>query len=172
MAASTDFIEAGLESKGITSVTREDAFRAWDHVSKYDMSHAVVLRSLVLNTDEQSPMQILQDITPRRHNQRDVTISESGQSSAIELLPPAGAARNSYLESQISECVATVLQLPSHEDVDIKTALPELGMDSVMTVSFRRQLQQRLRVKVPPTLVWGHPTVSHLIKWFAEKLRE
>ena len=172
MAASTDFIEAELESKGITSVTREDAFRAWNHVSKYDMSHAVILRSHVFNTDEQLPMQILQDIAPRRHNQHKSTVGESGQSSAIELLPPAGAARNSYLESQISECVATVLQLPSREDVDSKIALPELGMDSVMTVSFRRQLQQRLKVKVPPTLVWGHPTVSHLVKWFAEKLKE
>ena len=172
MAASTDFIEAELESKGITSVTREEAFRAWDHVSKYDMSHAVILRSHVFNTDEQLPMQILQDIAPRRHNQHESPVGESGQSSAIELLPPAGADRNSYLESQISECVATILQLPSREEVDAKVALPELGMDSVMTVSFRRQLQQRLKIKVPPTLVWGHPTVSHLVKWFAEKLKE
>ena len=172
MAASTDFIEAELESKGITSVAREEAFRAWDHVSKYDVSHAVVLRSRAFNADEQLPMQILQDIAPRRHSHHDATASETGQCSVIESLPPAGAARNSYLESQISECVATVLQLASREDVDVKIALPELGMDSVMTVAFRRQLQQKLKVKVPPTLVWGHPTVSHLIKWFAEKLRE
>ena len=153
-------------------MTREETFRAWDHVSKYDMSHAVILRSHVFNADEQLPMQILQDIAPRRNSQQESTVGESGQRSAIELLPPAGAARNSYLESQISECVATVLQLPSQEDVDVKTALPELGMGSVITVSFRRQLQQRLKVKVPPTLVWGHPTVSHLVKWFAEKLRK
>ena len=172
MAASTDFIEAELESKGITSVTREDAFRAWDHVSKYDMSHAVILRSRVFDTDEPLPMQILQDIAPRRHHQHDANASGAGQGSAIESLPPAGVARNSYLQSQISECVAAVLQLPSREDVDAKIALPELGMDSVMTVAFRRQLQQRLKVKVPPTLVWGHPTVSHLVKWFAEKLSE
>ncbi len=172
MAASTDFIEAELEAKGITSVTSEEAFRAWDHVSKYDMSHAVILRSRVFNTDEDLPMQILRDIAPRRHNQHDATVGETEQSSATKELPPAGAARNSYLESQISECVATVLQLPSREDVDAKTALPDLGMDSVMTVAFRRQLQQKLKVKVPPTLVWGHPTVSHLVKWFAEKLME
>ena len=172
MAGSTDFIEAELEAKGITSVTREDAFRAWDHVSKYDMSHAVILRSRAVNADEQLPMQILQDIAPRRHNQRDDAVGEIKQSSIIESLPPAGAARNSYLESHISECVASVLQLPSREDVDAKIALPELGMDSVMTVAFRRQLQQKLKVKVPPTLVWGHPTVSHLTRWFAEKLSE
>ena len=172
MAASTDFIEAELESKGITSVSREDAFRAWDHVSKYDTSHAVILRSRVFDTHEQLPMQILEDIAPRRHNQHDATAGETRQRSTIESLPPVGPARNSYLESQISDCVACVLQLPSREDVDPKTALPELGMDSVMTVAFRRQLQQKLKVKVPPTLVWGHPTVSHLTKWFADKLSE
>ena len=141
MAASTDFIEAELESKGITSVTREDAFRAWDHVSKYDMSHAVVLRSQVFDTDEPLPMQILQDIAPRRHNPNNAIASESGQGSTIESLPPAGAARDSYLQIRISECVAAVLQLPSPEDVDAKKALSELGMDSVMTVPLRRQLQ-------------------------------
>ena len=172
MAASTDFIEAELGSKGITSVAREEAFQAWDHVSKYNVSHAVVLRSRVFSADEQLPMQILHDIAPRRQSHLDATVSETGQRSVIDSLPPAGAARDSYLESQISESVATVLQLPSREDVDVKRALPELGMDSVMTVAFRRQLQQRLKVKVPPTLVWGHPTVSHLIKWFAEKLRK
>tara|TARA_R110002033_G_scaffold168644_1_gene208579 strand:- start:345 stop:536 length:192 start_codon:yes stop_codon:yes gene_type:complete len=58
------------------------------------------------------------------------------------------------------------LQLAGAEDVDPKAASADLGMDSVMTVSFRKMLQQEFRVKVPPTLVWGHPTVSHLMKWF------
>ena len=38
MAVTTDFISAELElvSKGITDVSRDEAFRAWEHLAKYD----------------------------------------------------------------------------------------------------------------------------------------
>lgn len=66
MAASTDFINAELESKGITDVTRDDAFRAWERVAKLDMDHAVVLRSLAFDENEPLPVPILNDIAVRR----------------------------------------------------------------------------------------------------------
>ena len=179
MAASTpesaDFIEAELEGKGITSISRDDAFRAWDHLSKYNTSHGVVLRSHILDADDMLPMDILEEIVIRRAapaaagaDTQDNAAATS--STAGDKLPPAGPERNEYLTVKISECVASVLQLPSVEDVDAKAALADMGMDSVMTVALRRQLQQVLKVKVPPTLIWGHPTVGHLVKWFAKEM--
>jgi len=171
--ASADFIEAELDSKGITSISRDEAFTAWDHVAKYDISHGVVLRSRVLEADEVLPMDILEDIAVR--NSPPVEETSSGASSTTdslasqETVPAPGPERIAYLVSKIAECVAVVLQLPSVSDVDPKVALPELGMDSVMTVALRKRLQSSLGVKVPPTLVWGHPTVSHLAKWFSDK---
>jgi 6-methylsalicylic acid synthase len=55
-------------------------------------------------------------------------------------------------------------------DVDSKAALADLGVDSVMTVTLRRQLQLSLKTAIPPTLTWSHPTVSHLVAWFVEKI--
>ncbi|KAL8898910.1 MAG: hypothetical protein Q9207_006462 [Kuettlingeria erythrocarpa] len=175
MAATTpdsaDFIEAELGSKGITSVTRDEAFSAWDHVAKYDTSHGVVLRSLVLDADEILPMDILEDIVVRRPPPASLSSSEPAvTNSPSTTLPGPGPERIAYLTTKISECVATVLQLPSAEDMDPKAALADMGMDSVMTVALRRDLQAGLKVKVPPTLVWGHPTVGHLVKWFAKEL--
>lgn len=66
MAASTDFINAELESKGITDVTRDEAFRAWEHVAKCDTDHAVILRSLAFDEHEPVPVPILNDIAVRR----------------------------------------------------------------------------------------------------------
>ena len=175
MASSTDFIEAELESKGITSITRDEAFRAWDHVAKYDISHGVVLRSRMLEANELLPMDILEEIAVRRSSPTaaegaSVDSGASSSSSSSQQVPPAGPERTAHLITKISECVATVLDLPDAGDVDPKVALPELGMDSVMTVALRNQLQKSLGVKVPPTLVWGHPTVSHLAKWFSDKV--
>lgn len=176
MAASTDFIEAELESKGITSISRDEAFQAWDHISKYDISHGVVLRSRVLDAGEILPMDILEDIAIRRSSSsgaeggKNEDGGSSSSASSSHEVPAAGPERAAYLTTKISECVAAVLDLGDSDDVDPKAALPELGMDSVMTVALRKQLQTSLGVKVPPTLVWGHPTVSHLVKWFSDKV--
>ncbi|KAH8585959.1 polyketide syntase 2 [Bisporella sp. PMI_857] len=173
--ASADFIEAELEGKGITSISRDEAFLAWDHVAKYNISHGVVLRSRTLEANEVLPMDILTEIAVRRLppvvEGASITAAEaSAPTPAQGAVPPPGPERTAYLTGKISECVATVLQLPDVSDVDPKVALPELGMDSVMTVALRKQLQLSLGVRVPPTLVWGHPTVSHLTKWFSDKV--
>ena len=166
-----EFIEAELENKHLTSMNKDEAFRAWDHVAKFDVSHCVVMRFLPIEANEKAPMPIMDDVIERRAP----VASEGGSGGAPtatsgEVVPPPGPERNAFLTSAISDCVASVLQLSSGSDVDPKAALPDLGMDSVMTVTLRRQLQSKLNVKVPPTLVWGHPTVSHLTKWFANEV--
>ena len=166
-----EFVEAELENRGITSITRSEAFQAWDEVARRNVSQAVVLRSRVLDADEELPMPILEQIAVRRATVASTGADTPASSGAAKTdLPPPGPERAAYLTTTISGCVASVLQLAGPDEVDPKAALSDLGMDSVMTATFRRQLQQTLKVKVPVTLVWGHPTVSHLVKWFGEQL--
>ena len=170
MAASTDFINAELESKGITDVTRDDAFRAWMHAARFDTDHAVVLRSLTFDEREPLPTPILVDIAVRRAGSASSTAADTQASAgAGEAIPTSGPELKAYLDSKIREAVAKVLHSTA-EDVDSRAALSDLGVDSVMTVALRRQLQQSLNIKVPPTLTWSHPTVGHLVGWFAEKM--
>lgn len=172
MGASTDFINAELESKGITDVTRDEAFAAWMHVAKYDVDHGVVLRSLALDEGEPLPSAILGDIVMRRSNERSSSSSGDGAATGkAGGLPKAGPELNAYLDEKIRGCIGSVLGMLT-EEVDSKAALSDLGVDSVMTVTLRRQMQQALKIKVPPTLTWSHPTAGHLVKWFAEKLGE
>ncbi|KAF2749695.1 polyketide syntase 2 [Sporormia fimetaria CBS 119925] len=174
--ASADFIEAELESKGITSVSKEEALSAWEHTAKFDVANAVILRCRELDHDEPLPVDIIADIATRKSAPSSYSVSSgsaategSQNAKSGSSVPALGPERTAYLVNAITECVATVLQLDA-SDVDAKAALPDLGMDSVMTVALRKQLQKVLGVKVPPTLVWGHPTVSHLAKWFGDKV--
>ncbi|KAI9928670.1 hypothetical protein ASPWEDRAFT_36436 [Aspergillus wentii DTO 134E9] len=169
MGASTDFINAELESKGITDVTADEAFGAWMHLAKYDIDHGVVLRSLTFDQGEPLPSPALADIAVRRQASASSDSESSGPSDAAAAIPTSGPELKTYLDDKIRNCVASVLQMAA-EDVDSKAALSDLGIDSVMTVTLRRQLQQSLKIKVPPTLTWSHPTVSHLVGWFAEKI--
>ena len=179
MAASTDFINAELESKGIADVTRDEAFRAWTHLAKYDIDHGVVLRCLTFDHDEPLPVPVIADIAVRRSaspaQTTDGGTTDKGTSTgnaSVDKVPSSGSALADYLGTKIRECVVKVLQLASINEVNPQAALSDLGMDSVMTVGLRRLLQETLGVKVPPTLTWSHPTVSHLRDWFVEKLEK
>ncbi|MCJ1403645.1 hypothetical protein MMC11_006868 [Xylographa trunciseda] len=169
MAASTDFINAELESKGITDITRDEAFRAWEYLARYDTDHGVVLRSLTFDESEILPVPILSDIAIRRAGNNPISSTTASSEASI---PGPGPERKAYLDSRIRGCVATVLQLTSGDEVDSRAALADLGVDSVMTVTLRKQLQSTLKLKVPPTLTWSHPTVGHLVGWYTKKLEE
>ena len=172
MAASTDFINAELESKGITDVTRDEAFRAWEHVAECDTDHAVVLRSLAFDQNEPLPVPILNDIAVRRDATAAgaTTSGADGAAGLDDTSNMSGPELKVWLDTKVRECVVSVLQLSSIDDVDSRAALADLGVDSVMTVTLRKRLQSSLKVKVPPTLTWSHPTVGHLVGWYMEKL--
>lgn len=169
LGSDSDFVAAELESKGITNVNRHDAFQAWLHLAQYDTDHGVVLRSRVFDEGEPLPTPIMNDIAIRRATEP----SEGGESKSGSkpALPSSGPELKSYLDEQIRICVANVLNL-SADEIDSKATLSNLGLDSVMSVSLRRQLQQAFKINVPPTLVWNYPTTYHLVGWFFEKLAQ
>ncbi|KAF3480835.1 6-methylsalicylic acid synthase [Arthroderma uncinatum] len=174
MGSDSDFVAAELESKGITDVTRHDAFQAWLYLAQYNIDHGVVLRSRTFDEGEPLPTPILNDIAIRRarghaspHNSTESDSPAPG--SGRNGVPSSGPELKMYLDEQIRGCVSDVLHLPA-ADVDSKVALSDLGLDSVMNTALRRQLQRTLKVNVPPTLVWSYPTVKHLVGWFSEKL--
>ncbi|KAF7537132.1 hypothetical protein G7054_g3944 [Neopestalotiopsis clavispora] len=174
MAASTDFINAELQSKGITDITVEEGFRAWEHLSKYDIDHGVVLRSLAFDEGEPLPVSILEDIAVRRAR----TAADSSEAAdatdgaASSAMPSGGPELKEWLDHKVRDVISTVLMLGGAEEVDGRAAIADLGVDSVLTVTLRQKLQSALKVKVPPTLTWSHPTANHLVGWFLEKLTE
>ena len=164
MAASTKYIDAELHARGITDVTRDDAFVAWEQILKHNTDHAVILRTLPVEGDDPSPHPILDDILVRN---RTITTGLPTE-GVTQAEPTSGHELQAFLIDKITQCVASTLSL-SKEDVDPKVALSELGMDSVMMVGLRTQLQQAMKVKVGPTLVWNCPTVAHLVAHFLKE---
>ncbi|KAH6866466.1 6-methylsalicylic acid synthase [Alternaria rosae] len=174
MAASTGSINAELHSKGISDVTPEEAFRAWEHFGKFDLAHGAVLRSLAFPEGKPLPVDILDDIAIR-------TIAPSSGAAEGDInsdtaggggIPTNDLDLRTWLEQKIRDIFAGVLMLRSADEVDPRAAIAQLGVDSVITVTLRHQLQSVLKVKVPPTLFWSHPTVRHLTSWFAEKIEK
>ncbi|KAK6008858.1 hypothetical protein QM012_000761 [Aureobasidium pullulans] len=150
MAASTDYINAELNARGISDITKEEGFTAWEEISRHDIDHAVVLWALTLELDDPLPHSILRDIVVRKPHQ--VVDVQNGGTPPSNTRPTSGLALKTFVTDTVVSCVASALSVDA-ADVDHAVALSEMGMDSVMTVLFRTSLQQKLRIKVSPTLV-------------------
>lgn len=158
-------LELELFNRGITDVTQEEAFRAWSSIASVPgLDHGVIVRARPLEATEPLPHNILVDIAARKERAvRDV--EESGE----EKKKLTGKDLADYVRTVVKQCISKTLSVPE-ADLEETVALTEMGMDSVMTVSFRMSLQQTLRVTVAPTLVWRYPTVNHLVDFFTQSL--
>ncbi|OQD98979.1 hypothetical protein PENVUL_c067G07669 [Penicillium vulpinum] len=148
-ASSNGALEAELYARGITDVTPEEAFRAWSAISAVEgADHGVVLRARPLESGEPLPHAILSDIVTRKDRSMDMEIGEKRE----QRKKLTGKELVGYLQAVVKKCVSMTLSIP-RDEVDEAVALPEMGMDSVMTVNFRMILQQTLTLSVAPTLL-------------------
>jgi 6-methylsalicylic acid synthase len=168
MGSHNDFIATELATRGITDISLEEAFQAWEHTSRYDVDQVVVLRSVAFEPNEPVPNPLLAGIATRKAAVADA--SSLTASSESPRPGPKGRTFGSkrecekYFMQQISQIVSQLLQLETGE-IDSKVPLRNLGLDSVMTVQLRSQLLKDIGIQVPATLAWNLPTVSHLADW-------
>ncbi|KAJ4354064.1 uncharacterized protein N0V89_005797 [Didymosphaeria variabile] len=170
LAVDSEFLTVELSSKGITDITRDEGFQAWEHLDKYNTDHAVVTRARILDADEPIPFPLVAEVAPRRPRPA-IAISADAASApdSKTVRPTSGPEFKAWLSMKIRECIGAVLHMDV-EDIDVRAAIADLGVDSVMTVSLRQKLLSVLGVKVPPTLLWKEPTVGHLVEWFKGKM--
>ncbi|KAL4794341.1 KR domain-containing protein [Aspergillus venezuelensis] len=97
MGSDSEFVAAELESKGITDITRDEAFQAWLHLAEYDIDHGVVLRSRTISADKPLPAGLLRDIISRSAPEQG-SGSAPSQPTSSDSIPPPGPELNSYLD--------------------------------------------------------------------------
>ncbi|KAI9158144.1 Mellein synthase [Paramyrothecium foliicola] len=172
MATSTDFLTVELQSKGITDISREEAFRAWEHLNKFDVDGAVITRCLPVEEGSAVAVPLLEGVVIKKAKAVSAVPDQADNNSALASRPTDPQELEKWLNLKIRECIASVLLMGDIDDIDSRMPVADLGVDSVMTVALRQKLQTALNVKVPPTLTWNHPTVNHLVIWFKAKFLE
>jgi 6-methylsalicylic acid synthase len=147
MGSTSGFVAAQLDALGMGTVTADDAMRALDLAVRDDDPNVVVLPVL----PAAAAVPILADVAPSEDTPGD------GDAPAEELT--AGLEDPERLAQQVRAAVAAQLGVAA-ADVDPDLPLVELGVDSIMTVRLRRQLEKQTGLALPPTLLWEHPTAA------------
>ncbi|PVI03989.1 hypothetical protein DM02DRAFT_208403 [Periconia macrospinosa] len=162
LARDAKFLNEELRAKGITDITCEEGFKAWEEVDGLDTGHVVVTRSRVLGEDEEVPFPLTAEIVRRRRGVEGTMQKASSTTSGEDL--------KLYVRGQIRQCLGTVLHLEV-EDIDDRAAIADLGVDSVIGAALRRELQTVLGVKIGLGFLWKVDTVGKLDEWAYDQIR-
>jgi len=152
-ASGAQIVAQELERLGSRELTEEEAFTAWEHVDSYDVAQAVVIAvPYPVDGDGSSVSDAHRSSTPTR---------AWSQMPATEL--------HRELENGIRAILARELRVP---EVEIESDRPfvELGLNSMMAMSIRREAEQLVGIELSATMLWNHPTISSLAAYLAKKL--
>lgn len=100
--------------------------------------------------------------------EEDAATGRTSLRKRLESEDPAVAFR--LLEGAVCEAVAAILGVPVDEVSGSGEGFFQMGMDSIMTVELRRQLETRLSIDLPTTLAFEYPTVRQLTEYLAGEL--
>ncbi len=136
MGSASAYVTAQLAGLGMGTIGSDDAMRALDSAMRGDDPNVVVLP--VLAAAAAVPM--LAGVAPTEQGHPDPGIA------AVTPLGPGEI--DAWVAEQVVAAVATELGL-QHGDVDPRVPLVEIGVDSIMTVSQRRELEKRTGLALP-----------------------
>ena len=158
MGSTSDFVAAQLAALGMGTVGADDALRALDLAIRADQPHVVVLPV----TTDAAAVPMLADVAP---------LASDDDASDGPTLPHDrdGVDTAEWVAELVVTTVSAELGLPA-DDVDTRLPLAELGVDSIMTVALRRQLEKQTGLALPPTLLWEHPTAAAVTARIVEML--
>ncbi|MGQ9408438.1 acyltransferase domain-containing protein [Mycolicibacterium gilvum] len=137
-----------LERQGSRPVTPAEAFAAWEYASRFDVPHVVMAPTL--DADEDT------DQAAESRPERDWS-----QMSAEDVV--------SELESGLRTILAVELRI-GDDEVDSDRPLAEMGLNSVMAMSIRREVEKLAGIELSATMLWNYPTIGALAAYLAEKV--
>ncbi|AUX29428.1 MULTISPECIES: non-ribosomal peptide synthetase/type I polyketide synthase [Sorangium] len=172
MAAGMDPLkQARLARRGIRGLAPEQALALLGQALARPEPElcALLLDALALRQELSSgPVPPLWRALVAPHGGRAQARAAGGWAEQLGALAPA--ARAAEVEAAVRAEVAKVLALGSAADVRTGRPFKELGLDSLMAVELRNALAARLRVRLPATLAFDHPTVESMTRYLLDLL--
>ncbi len=136
-----------LERLGSRPVTPDEAFKAWEHVDRYDVAQALMAP---LPSSDTPAVSEAQDTSPAW-----------SEMSAEDV--------RRELEAGLRVILAGELQMPEDE-LELDRPFAELGLNSVMAMSVRRDTEQFVGIELSATMLFNYPTIVSLADYLAKKL--
>ena len=146
--ADAALVLAELERLGSRPIEADEAFAAWAHIAALDVAQAVV-------------------IPTADGERRDVGSRTPGPAGTGRSCPPTRS--TARCPTACGACWPANCGSPEH-DLPVDRPFTELGLNSLMAMSIRREAEQLVGMELSATMLWNHPTVSALAAFLADKI--
>ncbi|MEM9385005.1 MAG: SDR family NAD(P)-dependent oxidoreductase [Pseudomonadota bacterium] len=160
-----------LAQVGIGEIAPEDGLRALAQALVCDASYVAVLpvdwRRFATHTLAERPF--------FEERLRAALVADGEATGGMPTLDFSGLdahERKAVLQEHLRSEIAAVLGLAEAEQVQPRSRLMDLGMDSLMAVELRARLQRSLGVALQTTLLFDHPTVEALVEYLSEQVAD
>lgn len=148
LAVDAPLAVAELERLGSRPIEPQEAFAAWAHLATRDIPQAVVI--------PQVDCEYLDGADGRPAPARDWS-----RLSSAEVYRELSAALRATL--------ARELRL-SEDELPVDVPFAEVGLNSLMAMSIRRETEALVGVRLSATMLWNHPTVAALAAYLTDKV--
>ena len=136
-----------LERLGSRPITAEEAFAAWDHLARYDVAQAVM--------------------APLPSTDGSADAEPEATSPAWAEMPADDVVRE--LQAGLRAILARELRMLEAE-LELDRPFAELGLNSVMAMSVRRDTEQFVGIELSATMLFNYPTIVALAEHLAKKV--
>ncbi len=141
-----------LARHGSRPVIPAEAFAAWEYASTLDIAHVVM-----------APMPSTVDHAP------DLSASGGTRTPTKAWAEMSSDDVLAELEGGLRATLASELRI-AIDEVDRDRPFAELGLNSVMAMSIRREVEQLVGLELSATMLWNFPTIGSLAAHLAEKV--
>jgi phthiocerol/phenolphthiocerol synthesis type-I polyketide synthase A len=142
-------VEQELARLGSRPVSPEEAFAAWEYVGCFDVAQ-VVMAPLPSDEAERAGEEVAAPV-----------IRAWADMPADDVV--------TELEIELRTILAHELLMPETE-LELNRPFAELGLNSVMAMSVRRQAEQLIGIELSATMLWNHPTIASLAVFLSKSV--
>ncbi len=100
---------------------------------------------------------------------KNIMRSVTGIFQGKKIIPPLPTGLEE-IQTHLKTSLAQYLSI-APEAIDPEQAFSDLGFDSLQAVRFSGELEDWLKIKLPPTLLWEFPNVNELAEKLARELK-
>jgi acyl transferase domain-containing protein/NADPH:quinone reductase-like Zn-dependent oxidoreductase/acyl carrier protein len=175
LAASAENRSDRLKEEGIAPLSPQECTQIFDQLYTNDAPIVGAFRFDISKWEQAYPSAAknhFYDIL-RENTTATVTISEDGSKelSQKEILTEIDdlELRTTTLENQLKGMVGKVVKLDP-EDIHIKTTFKSLGIDSLMSIQLKNQLEKTYETALSVTAFWTHSNIRDYARFLLEKI--
>lgn len=175
LAASAENRSERLREEGIAPLTPAECTELYDVIAQSDVSVAGAFRFDIQKWEQAYPSaakNTFYDLLRSEVKSESVQSEVAKEESLRDIL--AGISdmeiRTTTLENQLKEIVGKVVKLQP-DDIHIKTTFKSLGIDSLMSIQLKNQLEKTYGATLSVTAFWTHSNIRDYTRFLLEKIQ-